>query len=89
MTYARDSAAITVGPAAGQQTRLFDEVRRRLRIGHYSLRTEQVYVAWMRRFIQANARRHPRDMGGPEVEAFLSSLAVQGASEQAPEMWFH
>ena len=37
-----------------------------------------VYVGWIKRFIQANHRRHPRDMGGPEVEAFLSVLAVRG-----------
>jgi hypothetical protein len=36
------------------------------------------YTGWIRRFILANGKRHPRDMGGPEVERFLSSLAVQG-----------
>ncbi|WP_394002087.1 integron integrase [Luteimonas sp. WGS1318] len=45
---------------------------------HYSLRTEQVYVGWILRFIRFHGRRHPRDMGAPEVEAFLSSLAVEG-----------
>jgi integron integrase len=57
---------------------LLDEVRRVLRVKHYSLRTEQVYVAWIRRFILANGKRHPRDMGAAELEAFLSHLAVQG-----------
>jgi site-specific recombinase XerD len=55
-----------------------DEVHRCLRLKHYSLRTEQAYTGWIRRFILANGKRHPRDMGGPEVERFLSSLAVQG-----------
>jgi Phage integrase, N-terminal SAM-like domain len=41
------------------------------------LRTEQAYTGWIRRFIRANGKRHSRDMGGPEVERFLSSLAVQ------------
>ena len=58
--------------------RLLDEVRRVLRVKHYSLRTEVVYVGWIRRFILANDKRHPHDMGGAEVEGFLSQLAVQG-----------
>ena len=57
--------------------RLFDEVRRQLRTRHYSLRTEQAYLGWIRRFILANGRRHPREMGSAEVEAFLSALAVE------------
>lgn len=61
-------------PARG----LFDEVRRKLRLHHYSLRTERAYLGWMRRFILANGRRHPREMGGPEVERFLSLLAMRG-----------
>ncbi|EIL89190.1 integron integrase [Rhodanobacter spathiphylli] len=63
------------GPSA---PRLMDEVRRVLRLKHYSIRTEGVYVGWIRRFILANGKRHPRDMGEAEVEGFLSALAVQG-----------
>jgi integron integrase len=63
---------------AARPPRLLDEVRRVLRVKHYSLRTEHAYVGWIRRFILANGKRHPRDMGAAEVEAFLSSLAVQG-----------
>jgi integron integrase len=55
-----------------------DEVRRRIRLKHYSLRTEQAYVGWIRRFILANGKRHPRDLGATEVEAFLSALATDG-----------
>lgn len=55
-----------------------DEIRRRLRLKHYSLRTEKVYVAWIRRFILGNGKRHPRSMGAAEVERFLSDLAVRG-----------
>jgi len=56
---------------------LIDQLRERLRTLHYSLRTEDVYVDWVRRFILFNGRRHPRDMGAPEVEAFLTHLAVE------------
>lgn len=64
--------------AQTQPPRLLDEVRRVLRTRHYSLRTEHVYLGWIRRFILANGKRHPREMGGAEVEAFLSMLAVEG-----------
>lgn len=56
---------------------LLSEVRRVLRLHHYSLRTEQAYVAWIRRFVLENGKRHPRDMGAEEVERFLSALAVE------------
>jgi len=55
-----------------------DEVRARLRLKHYSLRTERAYLGWIRRFILATGKRHPRTLGGEEVEGFLSTLAVQG-----------
>src|SRR5262245_9742120 len=61
-----------------QAVRLFDAIRSRLRVKHYSLRTEQAYTGWIRRFILANGKRHPREMGGTEVEAFLSRLANEG-----------
>ena len=57
---------------------LMDEVQRRLRVNHYSLRTEAAYMGWIRRFIEANGRRHPKVLGGPEVETFLSRLATDG-----------
>ena len=55
-----------------------DEVRGKLRANHYSLRTEAAYVGWILRFIRANRLRHPREMGGAEVEMFLTHLAVRG-----------
>lgn len=61
-----------------QPPRLLDEVRRVLRVKHYSLRTEKVYVDWVRRFVLASGKRHPRDMGVAEIERFLSRLAVVG-----------
>jgi integron integrase len=55
-----------------------DAVRGKLRANHYSIRTETAYVGWILRFIRANRLRHPQEMGGPEVEAFLTHLAVRG-----------
>jgi integron integrase len=57
--------------------RLLEQVRQRLRVKHYSLRTEQAYLGWIRRFILANGKQHPRDMGGVEVGRFLTGLATQ------------
>ena len=57
--------------------RLLDQVRERLRVKHYSLRTEQTYLQWIRRFILFHGKRHPKEMGAPEVEAFLSFLATE------------
>jgi len=56
--------------------RLFDVFREAIRIRHYSLRTEDTYVDWVRRFILFHGKRHPRELGAPEVQAFLSHLAV-------------
>ena len=58
-----------------QATRLMDQVRERVRYLHYSLRTEQAYLHWIKAFIHFHGMRHPRDMGAPEVEAFLADLA--------------
>ena len=58
-----------------QSRRLLDQLRERLRYLHYSLRTEQTYVYWARWYIRFHALRHPREMGQPEVEAFLTMLA--------------
>lgn len=59
-----------------ENPRLFDLVRSRIRALHYSKRTEQTYLHWIKRFILFHGKRHPRDMGAQEVEAFLSDLAV-------------
>lgn len=76
MRYQDENGVITDAGAAPPEPRLFDEVRRRMRLKHYSLQTERAYIGWMRRFILLNGKRHPRDMGATEVEAFLSHLAV-------------
>lgn len=74
MSYPGESEGVTGAKAP----RLLDQVRARLRLKHYSLRTERAYVGWIRRFILATGKRHPRDMGVAEVEGFLSTLAVEG-----------
>lgn len=56
--------------------RLMDSVREALRLRHYSYRTEQQYVSWIRRYILFHGKRHPVDLGGDHVEAFLSHLAI-------------
>ena len=58
--------------------KLLDLVRNRIRVKHYSIRTEKQYVQWVRRFILFHGKKHPKDMGGAEVEAFLTHLAVEG-----------
>ncbi|MBB6092372.1 integron integrase [Povalibacter uvarum] len=57
--------------------RLLDQVRERVRYLHYSLRTEEAYVYWVRRFVRFHGIRHPRTLGATDVERFLSDLAVQ------------
>ena len=58
--------------------RLLDAVRATLRARHYSPRTEDAYVGWIRRFILFHGKRHPREMGDVEINTFLSHLAVEG-----------
>ncbi|MDP1833277.1 MAG: integron integrase [Geothrix sp.] len=60
----------------GQPPKLLDQLRESLRVRRYSLRTEDAYVDWARRFILFHGKRHPGEMGAPEVEAFLTHLAV-------------
>ena len=57
--------------------KLLDQVRAAIRVRHYSIRTEQAYVDWIRRFILFHGKRHPTEMGVEHVTAFLSHLAVE------------
>jgi hypothetical protein len=57
---------------------LFASIRDRIRARHYSLRTEKAYVHWIRRYLVFHGRRHPRELGPREMEAFLSALATEG-----------
>jgi integron integrase len=58
--------------------RLLDQARDVMRVHHYSLRTEEAYLGWIKRFILYHDKRHPRDMGEPEVSGFLTHLATVG-----------
>jgi integron integrase len=60
-----------------QPPRLMDRLRAEIRLRHYSIRTEETYVDWARRFILFHGKRHPKDMGADEVTAFLSHLASE------------
>jgi integron integrase len=58
--------------------KLLDQVRDKLRVKHYSIRTEQSYVGWIKRYIYFHGKRHPKDMEARDIEAFLTHLAVAG-----------
>jgi hypothetical protein len=73
------------GTAAERPTpRLLDRVRTALRLPPYSRRTEQAYIAWIRRYIVFHGKRHPAELGPAELTAFLSSLAVEDTSRHRP-----
>lgn len=59
-----------------EKPKLLEQVKQKIRLKHYSIRTEQAYVSWIRRFILFHGKRHPSKMGRAEVEAFLTDLAV-------------
>jgi len=71
------AAISTEGAAPPEVPRLLDRVRHAIRRRHMSPRTEEAYVAWIRRFILFHDKRHPSEMGAREVIAFLSHLAVR------------
>ena len=56
---------------------LLDQMRQVLRLGHYAIKTEANYVMWAKQYILFHGKRHPRDMGAPEIEQFLTHLAMQ------------
>lgn len=60
------------------QPKLLDRLHNRIRVKHYSIRTEEQYVHWVKRFIHFHGKRHPETMGAREVEAFLNHLTVEG-----------
>ena len=64
--------------SARRSPRLLEQVRDAIRVRRYSIRTEQAYTDWIRRFILFHGKRHPAEMGKSEVEAFLTHLAVSG-----------
>lgn len=70
--------AARLAAGSAHSPRLLERVRDCCRVRHYSIRTERAYVGWIRRFILANGKRHPREMGIREVTAFLTGLATHG-----------
>jgi integron integrase len=66
--------------------KLLAEVRHHLRGRHYSPRTEEAYVHWIRRYVRFHRLRHPRELGAPDAAAFLSSLAVEGNVSVSTQM---
>jgi integron integrase len=65
-------------PPSHHKQKLLQQVRNTLRARHYSRRTEQAYLAWIRRFILFHRKRHPAEMGEAEINMFLSHLAIKG-----------
>ena len=66
---------MSINTAISKPPKLIDELRKKLRYKHMSYRTEQAYVGWVRRFILFHHKRHPREMGKPEIECYLTYLA--------------
>lgn len=71
--------------APASPRRLLDQLRERIRFRHYALRTERLYVGWVRRYILFHGKRHPREMGALEIEAFLSHLALERSVSSATQ----
>lgn len=65
-------------PDTENSPKLLNQVRYAIRARHYSIRTEDAYVQWIRRYILFHGKRHPRDMGATEINEFLTDLAVRG-----------
>ena len=65
-----------VQEATMTKPRLIDQTRNVLRVFHYSIRTEENYIQWIKRFIFFHNKRHPKDMGEKEIRSFLTHLAV-------------
>ena len=67
---------------AESKRKLLDQVRDVIRLKHYSIRTEETYVMWIRRFILFHNKQHPSEMGEQEISKFLTHLAVK-------KRWLH
>jgi len=72
----RNAAPVETPKPAGMKPGLLDEVRNVTRMRHLSIRTEQAYLQWIKRFILFHKKRHPREMGEAEIREFISHLAV-------------
>jgi integron integrase len=72
-------------PSQPAAPKLLDQVRDKIRVKHYSIRTETQYIHWIKRFILYHNKRHPREMGAKEVESFLTHLATAGGVSAATQ----
>ena len=70
-------SSLLSGPGEASKPKLLDQIRQLMRLRHYSLRTEEAYVGWIRRYILFHGKRHPRDLAESDIASFLSSLAVK------------
>jgi integrase len=77
LAYSPHREGKTAAIPAAPKPKLLDQVRAAIRLRHYSLRTEEAYVQWIKRFIFFHGKRHPLEMGEQEVTHFLSALAVE------------
>lgn len=64
-------------PAVPPRMRLLDQVRARIRVKHYSIRTEEAHVDWIKRYIRFHDKRHPSELSAAHVERFMSYLATE------------
>lgn len=72
------SMIVATAAETGKSKRLLDQMRDVMRVKHYSFRTEQTYCDWVERYIRFHGKRHPKELGEPEVTDFLTHLAEQG-----------
>jgi integron integrase len=77
MTIPNSASTQPQGTSSPQAKKLLDQMRDALQTQHYSYRTENTYVEWAKRFVLFHKKRHPREMGVPEVEAFITHLATE------------
>ena len=73
-------------PPGQRAPRLMERAGDRLRARHYSYRTEQSYLGWIKRYILFHNKRHPKEMREPEIEAFVSHLASQRGVSASTQM---
>jgi integron integrase len=77
METAKAAGGSTTGVVPNPKKKLLEQVREVIILKHYSIRTEEAYVQWIKRFIFFHQKRHPREMGAVEIQAFLTDLAVR------------
>jgi len=73
----QETSSLAKHPEGAKEKKLLDQVRDAIRTKHYSYRTEQTYVDWITRFILFHHKRHPKEMGAPEVRAYITYLATE------------